>query len=65
MRVAQEQELLTVENAQRVQYQEFSSAWDKYMQEYEQAAFQSLENLKVTYSSSELNLLGKTYIRDN
>ena len=29
-----------------MQFQEFNDAWDKYMSDYEQAAFQSVEQLK-------------------
>ena len=43
MRIAQEQELDTVENAQRIQIEEFNEAWDKYMSDYESAAFESVE----------------------
>lgn len=46
MRTAQEQELLTVENAQKAQFIEFSQAWDNYMSDYEATAYLSLEKLK-------------------
>jgi len=46
MRQAQEQELITVENAQRQQFLEFSQAWDNYMSDYEATAYLSLEKLK-------------------
>ena len=46
MRMAQEQELMTVENAQKLQFTEFAEAWDKYMSDYEAAAFESVERLK-------------------
>lgn len=46
MRMAQEQELVTVENAQKMQFSEFAEAWDKYMGDYEAAAFDSVERLK-------------------
>lgn len=46
MRQAQEQELLTVESAQRSQFLEFSNAWDNYMSDYEATAYLSLEKLK-------------------
>lgn len=46
MRQAQEQELSTVENAQRSQFLEFSAAWDNYMSDYEATAYLSLEKLK-------------------
>jgi hypothetical protein len=43
MRVAQQRELLNIENAQRLQYQEFSEAWDRYMADYEATAFELVE----------------------
>jgi hypothetical protein len=46
MRAAQEQELLTIENAQKAQFIEFSQAWDNYMADYEATAYLSLEKLK-------------------
>ena len=46
MRQAQEQELITVESAQRAQFLEFSGAWDNYMSDYEATAYLSLEKLK-------------------
>ena len=46
MKAAQEQELLTVENAQKAQFIEFSQAWDNYMSDYEATAYLSLEKLK-------------------
>lgn len=46
MKNAQENELVTVENAQKIQFNEFSSAWDQYMSDYEAAAFESVERLK-------------------
>ena len=46
MKAAQEQELLTVENAQKEQFIEFSQAWDNYMSDYEATAYLSLEKLK-------------------
>ena len=46
MRQAQEQELITVESAQRSQFLEFSAAWDNYMSDYEATAYLSLEKLK-------------------
>ena len=46
MRQAQEGELITVENAQRSQFLEFSQAWDNYMSDYEATAYLSLEKLK-------------------
>ena len=47
MRIAQQRELVNIENAQRLQYQEFSDAWDKYMGDYERTAFDLVEQLKA------------------
>lgn len=46
MRMAQDQELQSVENTQKQQFAEFSAAWDNYMAEYEATAYRSLEKLK-------------------
>ena len=46
MRQAQEKEIETIENAQKMQFTEFCSAWDNYMNEYEMAAYESIEKLK-------------------
>lgn len=37
---------MNVENAQKLQFQEFNEAWDKYMADYEAAAFESIDRLK-------------------
>ena len=47
MRIAQEKELLNIENAQKLQFQEFSDAWDKYMADYETTAFELIEQLRI------------------
>jgi hypothetical protein len=47
MRLAQEKELINIENAQKLQFQEFSETWDKYMRDYEVTAFELIEQLKV------------------
>mmetsp|Transcript_39709 Transcript_39709/g.60854 ORF Transcript_39709/g.60854 Transcript_39709/m.60854 type:complete len:128 (+) Transcript_39709:971-1354(+) len=47
MKIAQQRELINIENAQRIQYQEFADAWDKYMSDYEQTAFDLVEQLKA------------------
>lgn len=47
MRIAQQRELVNIENAQRLQYQEFADAWDKYMADYEKTAFDLVEQLKA------------------
>jgi hypothetical protein len=46
METSQNQELKYVEQIQRQQFTEFTSAWDNYMQEYESNAFQSVERLR-------------------
>lgn len=38
---------MNIENAQRLQYQEFADAWDKYMADYEKTAFDLVEQLKA------------------
>ena len=47
MRIAQQRELINIEQAQKVQYAEFAEAWDRYMADYEATAFNLVENLKV------------------
>ena len=47
MRLAQEKELINIESAQKMQFEEFSSAWDQYMNDYEATAFELIEQLKV------------------
>lgn len=61
MRIAQEQELATVEGAQKVQFQEFNDAWDKYMADYEAAAFESVERLKEKHMQELASLSQKVY----
>lgn len=61
MRIAQEQELATVEGAQKVQFQEFNDAWDKYMADYEAAAFESVERLKEKHMQELAALSQKIY----
>lgn len=43
MKMAQERELLNIEEAQRVQFKEFTDAWDRYMRDYEVTAFELIE----------------------
>ena len=47
MRLAQEKELMNIESAQKLQFEEFSEAWDQYMRDYEATAFELIEQLKV------------------
>ena len=46
MRSAQDQEKISIEEAQKTQFVEFSTAWDNYMADYEATAYASLEKLK-------------------
>lgn len=50
MRIAQQRELVNIETAQRLQYQEFSEAWDKYMNDYESTAYDLVEQLKQKHN---------------
>ena len=47
MRLAQEKELINIESAQKLQFEEFSQAWDQYMRDYESTAFELIEQLKL------------------
>ena len=47
MRLAQEKELINIEGAQKMQFEEFSQAWDQYMRDYESTAFELIEQLKL------------------
>jgi hypothetical protein len=38
---------MNIEGAQKAQFTEFQQAWDKYMADYEQTAFQLIEKLKM------------------
>ena len=59
MRIAQEKELLNIENAQKLQFQEFSDAWDKYMSDYETTAFELIEQLRIKQQHEQANLIDK------
>lgn len=48
IKASQERELQALEEAQKAQFVEFSEAWDKYMNDYEETAMKSLEKLKVS-----------------
>lgn len=52
----QRQELVHIEAMQRMQFEEFTRAWDQYMASYEQTAFQSIEKLKAEQHMELLNL---------
>ena len=43
MKAAQQKELITIENTQGVQFQEFTQAWDKYMSDYENTALELID----------------------
>jgi hypothetical protein len=47
IKASQEHELQALEEAQKAQFIEFSDAWDKYMNDYEETAMKSIEKLKV------------------
>merc|ERR1712113_102118 len=47
---AQQHEMNEVEQAQKQQFLGFSSAWDKYMADYESTAYMSLERLKEQHA---------------
>ncbi|CDW77949.1 ca2+-binding protein (ef-hand superfamily) [Stylonychia lemnae] len=54
MQIAQKLELEQIEANQQQQFLEFSNAWDKYMQDYEAAAYKSLEKLKEKHDEEIL-----------
>ena len=57
MRIAQQRELVNIENAQRMQYGEFSEAWDKYMADYEATAYELVEQMKNKHISETNEML--------
>lgn len=50
LRANQEKELISIENSQKMQFYEFSQAWDTFMSDYEATAYLSLEKLKERHS---------------
>ena len=65
MKMAQEKELMNIEEAQRFQFQEFTEAWDKYMRDYEVTAFELIEQLKVKQEQERIeeeNKIARNYI---
>jgi len=48
---AQDHEMREVEHAQKQQFLEFSSAWDRYMADYESTAYMSLERLRERHAA--------------
>ena len=58
MEEKQREELVQIESIQRSQFEEFTSAWDEYMTQYEQAAFESIERLKMDHESEIVQLRG-------
>ena len=58
MKIAQSKELLSVEESQKIQFQDFTVSWDRYMREYEETALRSIESLKQKQSDEmkELSL---------
>lgn len=56
MQKTQQEELEQIEKTQKEQFLEFSKSWDKYMADYEEAAYVSLEKLKAKHDT-EIMLL--------
>jgi hypothetical protein len=50
LRANQEKELISIENSQKMQFYEFSQAWDTFMSDYEATAYLSLEKLKERHT---------------
>lgn len=50
LRANQEKELISIENSQKMQFYEFSQAWDTFMSDYEATAYLSLEKLKERHA---------------
>jgi hypothetical protein len=50
LRANQEKELISIENSQKMQFFEFSQAWDTFMSDYEATAYLSLEKLKERHA---------------
>ena len=46
MQDRQGKELQKIEEIQRAQFVEFTNAWDMYMENYENAAYESLRNMR-------------------
>lgn len=63
LRANQEKELISIENSQKMQFYEFSQAWDTFMSDYEATAYLSLEKLKERHTK-EMAEFQKEY-RDN
>ena len=63
MKIAHEQETKEMEEHQKLQFIQFSTQWDEYMQDYEQTAITSMEKLRDKHQS-DLADLGET-IRTN
>lgn len=63
IKASQEQELQAIEEAQKAQFIEFSEAWDKYMNDYENTAIKSLEKLKAFLHTIILCGVGETHTR--
>ncbi|CAI2359473.1 unnamed protein product [Moneuplotes crassus] len=56
LRANQEKELISIENSQKIQFFEFSQAWDTFMADYESTAYLSLEKLKERHSKEMAEL---------
>jgi hypothetical protein len=58
-RETQEKELVSLEEAQFNQLEDFNKAWDSYMAEYEATAYKSLEKLKEKHISEYQEMMEK------
>jgi len=47
LKLSQEQELQAIEEEHKHQFNEYTEAWDRFMQEYEASSVKTLEMLKV------------------
>jgi len=60
MEAKQREELLQIEAIQRSQFEEFTNAWDEYMQSYEVTAIESIQRLKKE-QESEIAAMRQSY----
>lgn len=51
MKLAQSRELISVEESQRIQFCDFTKAWDDYMRDYEETALKSIESMKEAHQN--------------
>jgi len=57
--VAHIEELNSVEQIQKKQFEEFSTNWDIYMSQYEEVALESLERLKERHMKDLADITAK------